>query len=384
MRRSRMMFIAAAVLLILGSAFTIPAVADRGSHAPSGTWERDLFGTGERTTVDYAATVDGKSMKLDLGVSVPASVTYEVEYDDEDKGDEAEVEIKFRHGRGKAKLKVKAKMDDGHPEVKFDFEGDDDDDDDDDDKPRPLPTTVPAADGSIGYHSWDGQLCDGQAFTIDYAVSRDSVKVDNVDGPSSRVKSIKRGARVYFDDVGARITLTMSKKQNRGLKIDARLGRCDQTTATTGNTTTTAEPTTTTSNETTTTAKAKATTTTAKATTTTAKATTTSTTQPVPQPKYLSYNLPIGQVVVKLEDPADSMSRWATTSSGWEYYTDKDNGSTVRVLFRNKATDEQAEFSATLSGGNVSASFKSDSGGTITPAAPSVSTVAPASTKPSG
>lgn len=377
-----MLLIAAVFSLLLGTGLAIPAVADRGSDAPpSGTWQRDLFGTGHVSSVKYNTVVDGKAMKLDLTVDTPDEVTYRIDRDDDEGDDhEAEVEILFRSGRYRAKLKVEAELDDGRPKVKFEFEGDERAP-----KPKNPPTIVTT--GAPGGHSWRGQLCDGRPFTIEYSISSDGVAIVSVDGPPSRVESSKNGrrVRVYFDDVKARITISVKKDRDHEMRIDAKLGRCDgvvhPTTTAPGPPTTeapTTVPPTTDSTVSTTAAPSTST------TVTTAPPTTQPpTTPPQRQIKYLTYTLPIGEVVVKLDDPP-ALENWAVITPGWEYFTDKKGPSEVKILFRRTSDDEQAQFSVTLSGSTTTASFKSDSGGTISPAPPTESTVAPGRTNPSG
>lgn len=381
-----MLLIAAVFSLLLGTGLAIPAVADRGSDAPpSGTWQRDLFGTGGVSSVQYSTLVDGKAMKLDLTVKTPDGITYQVERDDDGEDHEDEIEILFSYGRYRAKLKVEAEWDDGRPKVKFDFEGGEGAP-----KPKILPTVVTTA--APGAYSWRGQLCDGRPFTIAYSIGSDGVTIAGVDGPPSRVESSKHGrrVRVYFDDVKARITISVKKDRAHEMRIDAKLGRCDgvvHPTTTTPPLPTTAPPTTdyptTAAPTTTSTTSVTTAPPTTPAPTTTPPTTTPPTTPPQRQPKYLTYKLPIGEVVVFLDEPA-ALENWAVNTPGWEYFTDKKGPSEVKILFRRITDKEQAQFSVSLSGNTTTASFKSDSGGTISPAPPTESTVAPGRTNPSG
>ena len=423
MIRQRKIFILTGVLLalLLGAGVSIPALADgkRSGSPPVGTWTHDLFGTGDEVRVDYAATRNNHDLSLEIGeIATPAGIEYRIidedgddedrdnkdrddeDRDDEDKaskndGDEQGLEIWFAYGEARAKLKVKAELDDDAPKVKFELEVKGD--------------TTPAAPGIgelAGDHAWSGQLCDGQPFTIFYSLSGQSVAVLDVVGPPSTVETKKHSARIRFDSAHAAVTIALKKIDARvhGLEIEAKLGKCREPgnpvvdtqvpTPTTPAPTipeptpapTTPEPTTPTPTTPTPTTPAP-TPTTVLPTTTTAPPPTTTTAPPTTMPpttvprqvKYLTYLLPSGQVTIRLDDPP-ALKSWAITSPDWAYFTSKDTPSAIKILFSHRVTDEQGELSVKLVNGVPVASFTSDSGGVVTPAQPTESTVAPPTT----
>lgn len=235
----------------------------------------------------------------------------------------------------------------------------------------------------LGNRTWTGQFCSGETFTIVYGVYEADVTIVEITGPSSRVKNREHGARVYFDELRGRVTITARNGDDgHRLKIDAKLGRCDGGGVTTTTATpvppppalspdpTVAPPTTQPPLPPTTPAP-------------TVPPTLPPTTPPAAQVKYLTYSTAAGQITVKLGDPP-ALEAWSTVSPGWAYFTEKDTPTQVRILFRNNTTDEKGELNVTLANGVPSASFKSDTGGTVTPAPPTQSTTPPAKTRPSG
>lgn len=82
---------------------------------------------------------------------------------------------------------------------------------------------------SLSNQSWQGQLCNGDAVMISYTVFERGLVVDGVEGPDSTVEAGGNGARIKFDELDARVTITSHVKRDllHKLKIDAKLGHCD-------------------------------------------------------------------------------------------------------------------------------------------------------------
>lgn len=265
--------------------------------------------------------------------------------------------------------------------------GDDDDDDDDRDHDDD--------DAYIGSHSWSGHLCNGDAFTVHYALYANSVSVTGVDGPAAEVEAKDRGAEIKFKDSRARIKVSM-KKSRSGPRVvmDGRLGHCGNVTTTTGpQPPATAAPTTAPGPKATTVTTGPTTVTTAPPGPPTSPTTPPPTTIPPPttpppvQTRYLTYQVRSGSLSIRL-DPNGSISfHGFAANTGWKWDTTTNNSSNIGMRFQTDAISGPYDhFEATVSNGNVTAKYangaEAKNGATIAPS--SDSTVAPATSKASG
>ena len=239
-----------------------------------------------------------------------------------------------------------------------------------------------------GSYTWTGLVCDGVPVAIAYTIDEQGLTVTDVTGPPSQIRERGRKVSVRFRSFRASVRFELDRHGGEyELEIKPRPGRCTigdpGTPPTTGLPTTTTAPPTTVPPTTTTVPPPTVppTTTTVPPTTTTVPPTTT--TAP-PQTQYLTYQVgSAGAITLSLLDPP-ALQFWAfVPSPGWAWYTSRNDATHVQVLFSNNVTREQVSFDARLVNGQVMATYTT-AAGTVTPPPPTVSTVPPAITLPSG
>lgn len=261
-----------------------------------------------------------------------------------------------------------------------------DDDDDHDDEDEDGERAGHSRRDAMSNLSWSGTLCDGQPVTIDFSLYDDEVKVENVSGPASRIEDSKRGVRVHFDGLGARVSLRSERGGDSQVRLDARRGSCGNTTTTVGPPPAAAAPTPSTAAPTTappvTTPGVTQPPTTPAPTqppTTPAPTVTTQppTTVPAKQVRYLTYTINgQGTITIVSDEPSNRIKFHAFTPNGtacWYTYDGKSLGSKIKTTF-----SDQTSFEANVGASGVAATYN---GATIAPSGNT--TVAPASTKSS-
>jgi hypothetical protein len=196
----------------------------------TGTWSADLFGTGEKTTVDYTVGDAGGAPTIALGpVVAPSDVTVLAgtpATKSGPKGSEAKVRIDFSRAGFTKKLEIKVSVKAGG------------------DRPANLKVTLSGKDkqklsGTLaeliggGERTWFGHLCDGTAVSFTYEVHDPGTVAFGAATAPVSVKSGKHGLKVKFDGTRTRVAVRLHEKKDGSweLKVSAKAGKCKHTPA---------------------------------------------------------------------------------------------------------------------------------------------------------
>lgn len=183
-----------------------------------GTWAADVFGTGAKSSVPYTVgkNADG-SPSVTLGALAPAAgvtataLATTSDHEHEDDAMTAAAQVEFTNDGFRKVLTIAVKVESpetdkedglepGSARLSFTLRG------------RDVQTKKLA--DLVGNHSWKGQLCDGTAASISYAVAADGTISVTTSTPTGATKVDEHGATVTFP-AGDKVTLSL-KTQDDG------------------------------------------------------------------------------------------------------------------------------------------------------------------------